>query len=650
MLSCFRSISKALLLFSFIQYSSYIQTINFKGLIVSETEKNTIQTNIKTYPWCGQYKDKLLKTADSIVLETIALPSRGSNWNSWYVSPITGGKLVTGKKIGFEKWQHLDEKGHVFFGNDSTGKTDFDGVVIGKIHENYVLKLQWLGLAFFLTNDSKYLEKSKEIIGLYAVYYPKYAIHDIYYKDFWKQKKSRGKIGSTYLDEAIWIVKFSTAISFVWNNLNSIERKIIRTKILFPAESLINQPEEFITNRTCWQYCALGMISILTNNCNKLQSYWGVKGLMLDVLDTGFVNGFWYENCVGYHFFALNPIMRFTHAYYLNESSNSKTIINFSNNFRVLNSMIRPDGLVSAINDANPFDISILNANFTPGLFYFANNLDKNGEHFYPKQLLRDSSINLEKDFFKFLFYENTTFNLVEPKFAGINSYGGMDFWKKGGFWLAVKTDKKIGVHSHPDRLSFQLFYNNINLTEDLGILMAYGSELHENWFKTAQSHNSFDLGTFFMGENAPKMQYVKRNSSELKIRYTYYHPNRALYLTRTFTLNDSFAEINDKVYNMSMPVTNNFSIHFTNPIKFVNAKIDGNIDVKNIDSNCLESLSGVIVNSDENKKFDFSIVSKRPVKLKVENRLDRNLNQILFIFGTNTKKSNTINYKIKPI
>jgi hypothetical protein len=617
------------------------------GIIISNNHLKEIKNNIRNYYWCSKYFNQLVQTSDSFLSSAICIPTRGGNWGSWYVSPKTGEKLITGKQIDSEKWEHLDREGNIFLGNDSIGQSDFDGVVIARIHENNILKLTLLGLSFSITHDTKYLKKSKEIINRYIEKYGTFPIHDIYFKENWKQTNTRGKVGSSSLDEAIWITKFATAISFVWENLSANEKKLVQYNIFDPAEKLIEKPYEGITNRSCWQSCALGMIYILTNRTNSLRELWDNEGSLYKIFNIGFKNNFWYENCVGYHFFALNPLLRISQASKLNGVSVPKRVSNFSTKFQIVNQMMRPDGLVTAINDANPFDISRLNANYSPGLFYFANEVDENHDLKLPYQIANDTSINLEGGLFKFLFY--TEHNNVDQniKTARINNVGGIDIWEKGDFWLAVKTDIRVGVHSHLDRLSFQLFYKNINVTEDLGILAAYGSKLHDSWFKNGQSHNSFDFGSVFDSEMPPKISSFKNDSFELVVEYYYYHPIKSAFLIRTFTLGQTTVTINDKILNIGSNKKNNFYIHFTSPLSPNDFSFWKDFSVK---SNRFLSFNTIIKSSEVKQKFNFAIKSEFPILLNCNYQLDRDLNKILCFTGANFNKYNSITYKIQPI
>ncbi|HVW59912.1 MAG TPA: heparinase II/III family protein, partial [Puia sp.] len=280
-------------------------------LLVNKKEIEQIRNDITdTAGWKYNSWILLKKNADELLDQELEIPPRGGNWEQYYIGP-SGYSLIRGRLIGNWQWEHLDTlTGEVMKGDTSVINRDYDGVIIGGIHNAWALGALQLGLAFQISGNPAYAGKAKGILLAYADLYPGLPIRN-------KQNNLRpdvngvGKIHVQNLNEAIWLMDMAQAADLIWNTLNSKEREKIIHRLFLPGVSL------FTVNRTawniqCWQNAAMGMIGFLINDKNLIHramadSLYGFSAQLKN--DVG-REGIWAEPTLNYHFYSLEALIQ----------------------------------------------------------------------------------------------------------------------------------------------------------------------------------------------------------------------------------------------------------------------------------------------------------------------------------------------------
>lgn len=317
---------------------------------IAQIKKDIKDTTLKMLSWIGLKND-----ADKYLREPLEIPPKGGNWEQYYISPKTSNVLRLGELVGNYRWKHIDPKTNEFFlGDTSDIEKDYDGVVIGFIHNNWALGLVELGLAYQLSNDSNYFKKAKQILLDYAALYPTLPIRTRASKRFSAQ--GSGKIHVQDLNEAEWLVNITEGADLIWDKLTEKERTTVATQLLLPAVEVINKRKADISNIQCWRNTATGMVGFLLHND-------GLINLSMDDT-TGFVaqlkygfnaEGFTNDLSPNYQFFALHPLCLIAQS-----AINNNYEINIESMHKMFTTPIQMSNkklMLPPFNDSRPVDI-----------------------------------------------------------------------------------------------------------------------------------------------------------------------------------------------------------------------------------------------------------------------------------------------------
>jgi oligo-alginate lyase len=270
---------------------------------LTKIKKDVKDTTLKLIGYMG-LKDK----ADKYLKEPLDIPQQGGNWEQYYISPITNNVLTRGKLIGNYKWEHIDPiTKQIFLGDEEDIEKDYDGVVIGFIHNTWALGLVHLGLAYQITSDTAYFNKAKQILLGYADLYPTLPMRTRSSKRLGAQ--GFGKIHVQDLNEAQWLVNMTEGADLIWDKLTQKERETISTQLLRPAVAVVNERIADTTNIQCWRNTATGMVGFLLQDAQLIQTAMDDKTGFAAQVKYGFnADGMTKDLSPNYQFFTLHPL------------------------------------------------------------------------------------------------------------------------------------------------------------------------------------------------------------------------------------------------------------------------------------------------------------------------------------------------------
>lgn len=210
--------------------------------------------------------------------------------------------------MGDWKWKHIDPiTNQEFLGDTTDIEKDYDGVVIGLIHNNWALGALQLGLAYQISKDTAYFQKAKQILLGYATLYPK--LPERTRSNGRLAAEGFGKIQVQDLNESQWLVNIVEAADLIWDNLSKQEQTIISTQLLLPAVEVINHRVADITNIQCWRNAAIGSVGFLLNNKELITlAMEEPTGFSAQIREGFNSEGITKDLSPGYQFFALHPL------------------------------------------------------------------------------------------------------------------------------------------------------------------------------------------------------------------------------------------------------------------------------------------------------------------------------------------------------
>jgi oligo-alginate lyase len=314
--------------------------------------KNDIKdTTLKMLGWMALKND-----ANKYLKEPLDIPQQGGNWEQYYINPVTNNVLKRGKLIGDYKWEHIDPiTKQVFLSDESDIEKDYDGVVLGFIHNTWALGLVELGLAYQITNDTAYFNKARQILMGYAALYPSLPERTRTSKRLGAQ--GFGKIHVQDLNEAQWLVNMAEGADLIWDKLTNEEKNIIKNQLLLPALEVVNKRSPDVSNIQCWRNAATGMVGFLLQDYKLIQlAMEDTTGFAVQIKKGFNADGFTNDLSPNYQFFALHPLCLLAQAALNN---NYKIDIGpMHKMFATPIAMSNPKLMLPAFNDSRPVIIS----------------------------------------------------------------------------------------------------------------------------------------------------------------------------------------------------------------------------------------------------------------------------------------------------
>jgi hypothetical protein len=439
-----------------------------------------LKQRITNAPWAKAEWQQLVSKEEKELDEPIVLPPRGGNWSHHYVCPTHGARLQTGKKLGSWQWEHICPVGkHVLKGDPSSAATDFDGVAIADIHENYATEVIDHGLVFEVTGDERHARKAREILLAYADRYLTYPLHD----NDGKPGKG-GHVASQSLTEARWLIDLLQGADLIWSTLNDADRHLIADKIIMPALNDVILPSNLgIHNIQCRLNSAIGLAGFLLDNQTLItRAVDGPVGYRAQLEQGVLGDGMWIEGSSGYHFFTIAGLWP------LAEAARNSGVDLYTPKFKsmfdgplklAMPNLTLPNfndsGAVSLQSEADSYELAFARFH-DPAYVPLIEKSSRRGRLallFGETQLPAGSKTELGS--------HNSTASGYAILQQGTDS---------DATWLCLKYGAHGGGHGHPDKNHFILYAGGQILAPDAGV-HAYGSPLHGGWDKTTLAHNT---------------------------------------------------------------------------------------------------------------------------------------------------------------
>jgi len=449
-----------------------------------------LRERINRYDWAKGRWDTLKRRADTALTEPVNLPPRGGNWWHYYACPKHGAALRTGRQIGDWQWEHLcPVDNEVFRGDPARIERDYDGVVIGGIHQRFANAVRDLSIVYQVTGDRSYAEKAKAILLAYARRYRNYPLHNIR----GEARIGGGRVTPQTLDEAVWLIPMAQGADLVWATLSEDERNELVQNLFLPAVREVILPHRLgVHNIQCWKNSAVGLVGFLLGDEELIyaaiddpqQGYWAQmrKGVGAD--------GVWWEGAWSYHFYTLSALWHLTEA-----ARNCGVNLYGDELKRMFDAPFKfmmPNWRLPAFNDSTevPLRTEIGSARFdiTQPIYELA--FARYREPMYASLL----SFSQRRDDFALLFGVGELPKAEPIRWQSANYPSGYAILARGegeqGTWLCLKYGPHGGGHGHPDKLNFILYARGQVLALDPGITR-YGVPLHSGWYKTTLAHNT---------------------------------------------------------------------------------------------------------------------------------------------------------------
>lgn len=413
-----------------------------------------------------------------------------AGWNHHYVCP---------KHTVFLKFDYFNPTHHVcpidgeVFSGEPYESAWWYKVLIMNAESCYLLSVAYLAGE----NDS-YLEKAKEILREYAMYYPSYEVHgNIPYNN-------PGKACAQTLDDSDFLNYLARGYDLIQDKFTAEEKALIEENLFREgAKHLMHNFTPQIHNHEVAICSTIGIIGLILDDTEMIDFALNRKYGLKYQLDHGVLSdGFWFECSPGYHLYALRWFIKYEKlAYYtkyslLKDEHYSAVIYKM---ICFLSNLLKADNTIPALNDGH-------------GSLAKARNVL---EYAYLRFGTKEVSRLLE------LAISGTHRDSEEALLYGVDDWNKGSVIKKNylseeGSQLAIihgsddryfllKATPYGGEHDHYDRISISFSAFAKSVCEDMGTASGYGSPLHYAYFKNTASHNTVCIN----GDNMPPAKTI---------------------------------------------------------------------------------------------------------------------------------------------
>ena len=405
-----------------------------------------LKARIQEPAWAPHWK-AFRDAVDSAIRQPVELPPRPANWWHWYVCPVHGARLTTGKQIAPWQWEHIcPVDREVLRGDPSRPDRDFDACVISGVHDRYAREVQRTGIARQVTGEPRYAQRAREILLAYAAKYASYPLHNTRGQAL----VGGGHIHSQTLDESVWLIPIAQGADLVWDTLSAADRATVADGFLLPAARDTILPHRLgVHNIQNWKNSAVGLTGLLLGDESLIHA-------AIDDPDRGYraqmvkgvqPDGAWFEGAWGYHFYTLSAVWP------LAEAARNCAIDLYGEPLRKMFlapvQLAMPNGVLPAFNDSAEVDIH-------------SELYELGWARYHDPAFLRAVPPSPRSDFALWLGEDRLPPAPASSQGSRNSLASGHAILERGlgeqATWLCLKYGTHGGGHGHPDKNNFVLY------------------------------------------------------------------------------------------------------------------------------------------------------------------------------------------------
>ncbi|MBM3127410.1 MAG: hypothetical protein FJ009_02100 [Chloroflexi bacterium] len=342
-----------------------------------------------------------------------------------------------------------------------------------------------LALAWQLTGERKYADKSKEILLAYAGKYLSYTIHDKEGR-VGDKASAGGRATPQGINEAQWVIPIAWAYDLLYDILSPAEREQIAKNTLRPAAELLMINNEGRHNHQSWYNAGIGVIGFALAEKEYVEHalYKKGSGFFHQMKSSVTPDGLWYEGAMHYQFYVLQALGPLAQAAFhagidFYKDPGYKALFDFP--IAYADATLR----LPVIND---------------GREVYLGASDRNRYYEAAYRQLRDARYANVLRASERVSLEALIYGVPELPPAQSLPWRSADFAKSGLAVLRASKDfnaKQVvlnymgyeGGHSHPDQLGIVISGLGRVLSPDPGSIK-YEDPAHTGWYKQSLSHN----------------------------------------------------------------------------------------------------------------------------------------------------------------
>jgi len=444
---------------------------------------------LKRFDWARRIARDLEEASQSFVSRKLELPVGPGEHDQEYHCPECGTILLLDPSRPHEHRCVFCRK--IFRG------ARYDSVWQNRIHTTVSLDARKAAYSYFLYPSEACFSALRDLLFFYV---------GTYKVDFPEQGPdySRGKVTSTGLTEAAWVLNLLWVYGAIASKLTPKEHEELRSKLFLPAARLLAPQATIVHNIHTWYMSAVGAIGATFGDEVFLGSALnGPSGLYAQISNGFYKDGLWYEGAPTYHFFTLYSMLQLI---YFAGIDVKVSVPRFSSFFMAPWFIVQPNLVLPAVNDcyygmepAKGQDASAANggwrlSRFAP-YYEMAAFLTRDAEvSGVLSALYSGDSTNRTSPEALFFGPEELPppaelpMQSVQMEETGYGILRGKDRRGKRMYAL-LKYGQHGRNHEHFDKMQVILYGNDETVVPDLGTIV-YAHPLHRAYYKASLGHN----------------------------------------------------------------------------------------------------------------------------------------------------------------
>ncbi|KRE98442.1 hypothetical protein ASG89_05405 [Paenibacillus sp. Soil766] len=539
--------------------------------MVTQAQLAQAKEKVGKYQWAKDYLAAVKNKAGTWLNTTFYYPDRPGGHSIWYYC----GDTPLSYDYNEPHNHTCPDDGKVYSGGD------FDFAWRSTTHRKNIDAAKALAVAYSLTKDERYAEKTKEILMAYAKYYPSYPLQSRNGRLYWQS-----------LDEAVQIIKLAQAYDLTLNSglFSGDEQFNVEMNLFKQSAETLKGVDNGTSNFQTWHNAAIGIIGVLLGDDSLMDvSIKGKSGFLYQMQNSVLSDGFWLEGAIGYHFYVQGALFMQAEAlsHALTNEHPERDLYahpNFKKMFEVPLQYVYPDLGVSNNNDSGGYPSSLVGSKLrTPpvdyeGVYAHYKNNDQ-GYAFLPEyesllsmiyndnHQIRGGKLNPEDgniDAYigeQAVFYGPNEIPVAPALKLGSNNFDGIGHTAlragtgEDEMFALVDYGLHGESHGHFDKLNLDLFGKGTRLAPDFGSTATYGISLYSQYYKKTFSHNTV------LVDGLDQSIYKVKNEESFEPTTMFLDSDR--FAISTNTANHVYNGVNQ--YERTVALTNHYTIDFFN-------------------------------------------------------------------------------------
>jgi len=276
-------------------------------LLLTAEDFARIEQLSQSAPWAASVRAGIVQAAESwpaahnqrFGLKQWELPPEGGQWSQWYVCPRHGVSL-----------QFRAPNEHICpVDSEKLTGWPYDQVIYTRRHTDAAAMARDNGLAFLFTGRKEFAQAAAQILVAYADVYASYPIKDTNNRP---NATSGARVTAQTLDESGWLIPMAWAYDLIADSgvLSDADKTHIEQDLLRAAAAVIGRNNAGRSNWQSWHNAAIGAVGFALEDAGLIARALDDPkgGFRLQLRESIFDDGLWYEGAWGYHFYALDPL------------------------------------------------------------------------------------------------------------------------------------------------------------------------------------------------------------------------------------------------------------------------------------------------------------------------------------------------------